>query len=316
MATDPLLDEAAALLLRRQAEGDDPAFEAELAQWIATSAAHAEAWGLASAFWGQMAEIGADHPVFNAERSPSNVHRLSQLSRRRRTAGWAVGLMAACLVGAIAWPNIRLMLMSDYRTGAGETQAIRLEDGSNVYLDARSAIKVAEGGRHVTLVSGRAFFDVVHDDAAPFTVLADEMRVVDVGTQFDVSLGDEVIGVALAEGIVDVTYPEGTKRMAQAGQSLSYDRNRQQARLETGVVENVATWRQGRLLIEDASVAEVVEQIRPYYKGMIVVTNDRLAKKRVTGVFEVRDPVKALRTLTDPHAGRVKQISPWLVFVS
>lgn len=310
-----MLDEAAALLLRRQEAGEDPALEAEIAQWAALSPDHARAWAVACTFWGQLGEIGADHPVFKPDRERGNIRLLRSVSLRRRGL-WVGGLMAACVVGAMAWPEIRLQIISDYHTGAGQTQTITLEDGSSVHLDARSAIRIADRGRHVTLVGGRAFFDVVHDEAAPFTVIADEMRVVDVGTQFDVSLRTDAIGVALAEGIVDVTYPEGTTRMAQAGQSLTYDRVRQQASLETGVAGNIATWREGRLLVEDASVAEAVDQIRPYYKGMIVLTNTRLASKRITGVFDVRDPVKALRTMANPHDGRIVRVSPWLVVIS
>jgi len=307
-----LPDEAAALLLNWHEQPDDPELHAEIEAWRARGPDHERAWTSAQRFWGNLGHIGANHPVFAARETG----RVS-LFRPRRNRWAAAGLaIAACASTAVWLPELRMSLISDYRTGAGENLSLTLKDGTGVTLDAQSAIKVADDGRGVTLVAGRAFFNVVHNDAAPFTVTADTVKVVDIGTQFDVALRPDTVGVALAEGIVDISWPHGERRLAQPGQALTYDRRPGRPHLKTGPADAVAAWRQGKLLVEDVSLGEAVDQLRPYYKGIIIVTSKRLAAQRVTGVFDINDPQWALQTLINPHEGRLRRISPWIMVIS
>jgi transmembrane sensor len=59
-----------------------------------------------------------------------------------------------------------------------------------------------------------------------------------------------------------------------------------------------------------------VEQIRRYSPGAILLTDDRLAQRRVTGVFDLQHPAAALRALVEPHAGEVAMLTPYLLVVT
>jgi transmembrane sensor len=66
----------------------------------------------------------------------------------------------------------------------------------------------------------------------------------------------------------------------------------------------------------DEPVAEVVDELRAYFRGAILVTDDALAAQRVTGLYDLGDPAQTLRAIALTHGATVTQISPWLLVLS
>jgi transmembrane sensor len=60
-------------------------------------------------------------------------------------------------------------------------------------------------------------------------------------------------------------------------------------------------------------MADVVDDLRRYFAGSIVLVDADLAARRVTGVYNLADPVGALRAIVGAHGGSVRQVSPWLL---
>ena len=317
--SDALIDEAAHLLLRVRSSSADAAAAREAAEWQARSSDHARAWSAAERFWSATGQIGADHPVFNSARAPvrRNAGRRRQPSRRIAAAVGAA--VAACLAIAV-WPSISLALRSDYRTGTGELQTVALADGSSVSLDTGSAITVDRGsGRGVTLLAGRAWFEVAKDRRRPFRVTAGNVVVTVTGTRFDVGMEGEGVDVRLAEGSVRADFPGATgtnSRELRPGDYLRYEGPDAIARVSPVPVQAIAAWRRGKLLIEGAPLEDIVDQLRPYYAGKIIITSDAMGREKVTGAFDVRNPAEALRSMVSPHGGVVRQFSPWILVVS
>ncbi len=103
---------------------------------------------------------------------------------RRILPGMAVAATVACLW--IAGPGLWLRWQADALTGAGEMLVVTLPDGSRADLNSGTALAYdfAEGRRHVTLLQGEAWLDVIHDPAHPFTVDAGATEVTVKGTAF------------------------------------------------------------------------------------------------------------------------------------
>lgn len=315
---DPLLDEAAALLLRLKAAPEDTALAAEIAAWKNRSERHARTWIIAEKVWALTGQLSAERVVFH----PRGVRRRTRGGPARVSRRWGVVTLAAaaCLALVVA-PSIQLRMQADYRTATGESRTVTLADGSRVQLDTGTAIALDGGAntRGVKLLAGRAYFDIAHDPARPFHVTADDVRVTVTGTQFDVGMTDRVVDVMLAEGAVRAAYPLGDVRgenVMRPGDHLQFDRGARRVSSSVVSIGSIAPWRRGKLLIEGATIGDIVDQLRPYYAGLIVVTDGGLANLRVTGAFDVRDPAEALRTVVAPHAGKVRSVSPWLIFVS
>lgn len=302
---DPLLDEAAGLFLRLRASPGDVTLEAERAAWCARSDRHAQAWAAAQQVWSLAGAVGpAATPV---------------PARRRRWLVPAGAALAACLLLAFL-PGLWLLLAADYTSAVGESRQVSLADGSTVLLDSDSAIAVDyEGGaRGVTLLAGRAFFDVQKDPARPFLVKAGEVSVRVTGTAFDVGLEAGGVVVSVKSGSVHVGYPAGGVNAAadlSPGDRLRVS-GAGQAVADRMAPSSLAAWRRGRLMVESATVGDVVEVLRRYHRGVIVIADDALAQAPVTGVFDLRDPMRALRAAVQPHAGTVHEITPWLVVLS
>jgi transmembrane sensor len=305
-------DEAAAWLIRLREEPGDATVRAGFEAWRAAAPAHEAAWAeVAQAF----DLIGTTMPATDDDAQL----RPGWGSPSRRVLGvGAIAVLTACLA-LVFLPGLLLQLNADYTTARGEWRALSLADGSAVDLAPQSAIAVAMTAdrRDVRLLAGQAYFRVTPDAARPFQVQAGEVRATALGTAFDVRLLEGGAGVAVAEGKVRVDYgaPPARSKVLEANDWL---RMTPQGRLAGNApAGEIGAWRQGQLVAHDRTIAEVIDELRPYFGGLIVIAGDAVARRRVTGVYELRDPVEGLRAVGRAHDDIVvTRVLPWLVVVS
>jgi transmembrane sensor len=115
---------------------------------------------------------------------------------------------AACLVAAglaiVILP--KRPILSDqpmaYAAPAGQARAITLADGSHVDLSPGSRIRVQfdASSRRVFMERGEALIQVGRDVKRPLVVLAGDLRLRDIGTQFDVALRPARVSVTVLSG--------------------------------------------------------------------------------------------------------------------
>src|SRR3546814_154335 len=93
-----------------------------------------------------------------------------------------------------------------YVTSPDERAKVTLADGSVVTLDSDTRMLARIGGerRDITLLAGRALFDVAKDPQRPFVVKAGDRTITALGTLFDVDVSPTELRVTLAEGVVAV----------------------------------------------------------------------------------------------------------------
>lgn len=337
---EPVMEQAADWMFQLEATPGDAAVQAGLSAWRAQSDLHERAWALAQKTWrvSGHARPASMHewpdrpgrPMSTAEAAslaaPAAVPRVDgpmpARPHRRLVAALALAAGLAIVVGL---PALQSRLSADYATATGETREVMLDDGSTVELAADSAIAATYDAtnRVVTLLRGQAFFRVVADPRRVFAVTADNLTVSVTGTAFDVGLTDRTIAIAVASGAVRVARSGAARTGADPGpfelgpgQGLAVDRATGKA-IETAVTAtSVAAWRNGRLVVENRPMADVVEMIGRYHHGLIVMPNGRLRESRVTGVYDLQDPVRALRALSASYGGAVHEITPFLIVVS
>lgn len=312
---------AADWLIRVREAPGDAALARSLAHWLDERDEHRRAYASVERSWQIMAEL-APAPAdpqghVGLEAPPAAVLAFPRRLWRPLAIGAA---LAAALVAFLAAPALVLLMEADYRTGTGARQALALADGSRIELGADSAVAVdMSGGRRVVrLLAGEAFFDVRPDPARPFVVDAGGVDVTVLGTRFNVRLTSTDAGVELAEGAVSLDYPGHGQAHARLvpGQSALVDLRT--GALVTGeiAVDDIAVWREGRLFVQDATIAAVVEQLQRYHRAWITVPDGALAQQRVTGLYDLTDPDRALRALVEPHGGRMREISPYMRVLS
>jgi transmembrane sensor len=305
--------------------GEQPAndeLRARFEAWLAASPDHQRDWAevartaevLGHAEPAHRHEWGAFVRQRKADRAAAS--RAASAGRRRRVVGLAALAAAACLAFVFGG-NLLLRLEADHMTVTAEQRRVQLADGTVVLLAPESAIDVVygEGTRRVRLLKGRAYFDVAAD-RRPFAVQAGEVEARDIGTAFDVGLDARGVDVAVREGIVDVSVaPNGTAARLESGDWL---RVTAAGRVERGRLpaDQVASWMQGQLVVKNRPVGEVVDALRPYFDGLVVLRGAALADQPLTGVYNLADPVEALRAVARAQGASLQRISPWLIVIS
>lgn len=331
-SADPRLQQAMDWLLRTEDTPGDTALLSARDHWIAEDAANARAWRRACRAWNAVSMVppvhaaqwegGAWDAPAPAIVTPSSLPRRQGAAprpmRRRLVLG---GALAACLGLVLMLSPLRSM-QADHLSGTGEIRRVTLADGTVVHLAPRSAISahLAPGQRNVTLLEGEAFFEVAPDATRPFIATAAGVAVQVLGTAFDLQLASDQVSVAVQHGQVRLSYAEAEPPFQAdlaAGDRVEIARSHGRVpRRDRVAPGDVASWREGPVFVQDATVGQVVEMLRRYHSGWVVLRDERLAARRVTGLYDLRDAGRALRALVSPYGGEVREMTPLLYIVS
>ena len=303
-------------LLRLKANPDCRQTAGEFEDWLARAQINRAAWREASKTWEALGEVKPRHADLWPAR-PAALPIPQRRGRRGLVTG-AVLALAAALLLVIAAPALMIWLQADFRTGTGENRVVTLADGSAVNLSADSAIDVelTPEGRHVRLLSGQAFFDVAHDAARPFTVEAGNAKVVVLGTAFDVALDETETTVQLARGVVGISGEGQAVAEMAPGEMAVVDGETGAITRDTLPIEEIGAWRSGRLFVNDVTIDSVVARLQRYHPAWISVPDRALGRQRVTGLYDLSDPDRALKALVQPHGGTVRSVSTYARILS
>lgn len=300
--------------------------DSRLIRWLARSEAHRQAFDAASAAWQAAgAQVTKTAPVHqeNAREKPSSSDVGASISSGRRhnrnparwrPRAWLSGLrmpvIASVGVAALAVATVSVVRQPDWSTATGEQRTIALDDGSTIRLDAQSVIdvKYTAGERRIVLRKGRAAFEVAHDEARPFVVVARDGTTRDLGTVFQIDRLDEgagaqapVVDVVVTAGRVEVATAGGSE-ILRPGEAAQYRGNAAPAPLPEADVAALTAWQRGRLRFNDVPLRDVLQALNRYYPQHYVYVRGPAAALRVSGNFNLNDPAAALNTLCDAFA--------------
>lgn len=214
-------------------------------------------------------------------------------------------LVAACvvpllIVGTWWFANVRQL---DYTTGARQRIALSLPDGSRVWLAPRSHLSARFDplGRRVQLHEGEASFQVAHRDRS-FEVTAGDVKVVDLGTLFDVRKREaDKVSIVLVEGRIEV-------RDRATGRTLAVPAPGESVSVDGGVVTVLRTdaqaaiaWRDGRLVFNAVSLPVALARFAEQGAPPVALRDDALGRIRISGAFATSDIQSFLSALSDLH---------------
>jgi transmembrane sensor len=243
---------------------------------------------------------------------PSDSTSPPRTSRTRWTAGLALAAVVAVLGVFLTF----FFSAQVIETGRAERRSVTLADGSVVQVDpeSRLRIRLEKRQRDVALERGRALFRVAKDPSRPFVVRAEATQVRAVGTQFGVEQAREGIVVTVAEGKVAVLSPErsedrgnssatappaghpatgrgpGAEVLLTAGQQVIVPRRGPAKAVRAVDTDRELAWVAGRLVFDNESVADVVEEFNRYNVVQLHVASPGLAQRSVSGVFDASEP--------------------------
>ncbi|MCA1326108.1 FecR family protein [Herbaspirillum sp. alder98] len=293
--------EHALLLIARQHGGSPAAALAadqELARWREQGADHDTIYRLALDAWQASNPGGLQDRL---ARPPPSI-------RRRKIVAALAVLGVSGLTGAMArWWWLQPLEIATLETGRAQSQTLRMGDGSELHLAARSSAGVAyfRNRREVTLAAGEILLQVASDRSRPFTVRTRWGKVEVLGTTFTVAVRDDAMAVEVAQGRVAVWRAGDQARPASAapdfdlhpGDAVRIDRDgkAEQSRL---AVTNVGAWKDGWMVFDRTPLADAVLRWNDYLARPLVLGADKsLDGLRLTGSFRLAEPELFLQAL-------------------
>lgn len=304
--------EAAAWIVRLHGPHRSPELEAGFRDWLAADPENGRQFERVTEVW----DAGATACV-------AGVPRMAGWKAAQSPHRWALAAMFLLVLGLGAWGLNHYWLNPVYTTRLGEQRLVRLEDHSRIALNSDTQIRVTccESERRVWLERGEAYFEVTHDTARPFVVVAGDRQVTALGTAFIVRHEAARTAVTLVEGKVAVSGPgsidgastaaarENVKRGASA-------RDKRNAEARTGVaggaivlspgqrltftggatpqldeprIEAVTAWRRGEVMLDRTTLADAVIEMNRYDERMVVIDDASVAALRISGIYHAGD---------------------------
>jgi transmembrane sensor len=240
--------------------------------------------------------------------APAVLGELAARPQRRPAAarGWLIagGLAAAATIAIALVPTslIAPAAQSAYATQKGQHQTVTLADGSTVDLNAGSRLQVSLGAheRRVVMGQGEAVFDVAHDPARPFVIVAGDRDVRVIGTRFDVRRRDGELSVSVERGVVEIDPADGAPGHGyrlHPGQRLDHLEGAADVKLTVIDPAQIAPWKSGRLIFRDRPLAEVVADLNQQFAQPIALQDPALGETKVSGVLVLDDEAAVIRRL-------------------
>jgi transmembrane sensor len=302
--------------------------ERECLAWQALSVAHRIAFERCTDTWQDVGRVtlssyasatGTASGRAAAERRP--------WPRRRVRRSFALALATLAMAGLVAVQPWRAI--DTYSTGVGEQQMVLLRDGTRMSLNTATRVRVelSASQRTVNIDGGEVLFEVAKDARRPFVVRAAGSEVVAVGTVFSVRMlrdngrVDDALAVTLIEGQVSfrtaahgaadgaapaqplLLQPGDRVRFGEVVDASSNGVRRATTRVDRPRIEQVMAWKRNEAVFDDVSLADAVAEMNRYSRIPILLVGDEtLTRRRVSGLFRVGDNVAFARAVAALHS--------------
>ena len=186
-----------------------------------------------------------------------------------------------------------------------------LPDGSFGWLNSGSTIKYAMNfnqKREVQL-SGQAFFDVNHQDENKFVVKTKYLDIEVKGTAFNIAAytNEDQIDVTLERGSVLLKNDKfATSIEMKPNELINYNLINQKITRTTVTAQNYSAWKEGKLILRNASLSELAKQLSRWYNVEVKTNNVRDTDFRYRATFENENLEEVLRLLKITSPLKVK----------
>lgn len=292
--------EAAAWLVELQSGSPDDATLAAWRTWLAAHADHQRAWRRIEQFEDKLQGLSSPlaHAALTAPPAPP---------RRRALQKLAVVLVAGGSVWALRDEAAWRSWTATHRTAVAERSRITLADGSQIDLNADTAVDVlfTDTQRLLRLHRGEIGIVTAADPQAlqggpvrPFVVQTAQGRARAIGTRYTVGVleGDRADHslIAVQDGAVELSLRNGQVRRLGKGEQAEFGHD------HIGESEPVAdgadAWRDGMIVAHEMPLVEFIARLGRYRSGRLAC-DPAVADLKVTGTYPLADTDRVLDVL-------------------
>jgi len=283
---DDVKTQAAAWFERRHFWGWSEKDQIEFDAWIAQSLAHRAAYVRLDAMWQRTELLSALRPVAEA---PGKAMFPMMLKI-------AAAFIVATAIGAGAFAYLEQPRERVFSTGLGGHETVTFADGSKIELNTNTVLRarMTTAERTVWLDKGEAYFQIKHDSAHPFVVMAGDHRVTDLGTKFTVRRETGKTEVSVIQGRVTFDAPDSSTpsqvALLTAGDVATATASNVSVRRESEkVLSTGLSWRRGVLVFDKTELGEAAAEFNRYNSEKIVIADPAVASRTIDGTFRTED---------------------------
>jgi transmembrane sensor len=233
-----------------------------------------------------------------------------------------------CLLFVCLWigldSNIYYKFSSDLSTFDGRLSTHLLEDGSQIILDAGSAIDIqySQKERRLFLYRGRVHATVASNPNRPFIIETTSAVATALGTAFSVSTESDGTQLAVTESRVTFcTVPNDNQRTTvhcvKATEGEGSNVNKGYLSLAKNMDLSIETaWLNNRLVVNDQPLASVLDQLDKYNSGLLIYNKHNLKGVNISGVFPTNDITTVISMLSQNSNVKTIRLSGVSIIVS
>lgn len=206
-------------------------------------------------------------------------------------------------------------LTADVSTGTAERRTVSLPDGSELFLNAKSAVDLDFRGPHriVRLLDGELRVKVAVNPATPFQLVTPQALIQVLGSDLTVREREGQGLVVALKGALQIARQGLETLQLQTGHEVSYDRYGFSPVRVMSL--GAAAWVDGLLEVRDVPLAQIIEALRPYRGGVLRI-DPAVAELRVSGMFRLDKTEQVLDTLARTLPIQVLRRSDYWVTVT
>jgi transmembrane sensor len=180
-------------------------------------------------------------------------------------------------------------MMRELHSENGSISSVVLTDGSKIWLNANTTLKIREEKRKVTAtLSGEAYFDIRHDTGREFIVDLGKIKVKDLGTKFNISAYPEELfcRATLVAGDITILNTEGKaiKELA-VNQTFRFNQEDSSFGIEELDPSIVTGWTSNKFVFIDKPLSEICREFEKWYGVSFRIDGEQLKQEKYTSVI-------------------------------
>jgi transmembrane sensor len=277
--------EASAWIAKLHGPERSAELEDDFREWLKADAEHASAFEQVTEIWDALGNVNV-----------GGLPRLASADELEPRSPWMrMGIVAAaCALLAVAigaW----MLTRNVYATDVGEQRIVLLEDGTRLYLNSDTKLKVdlEKHSRRIELQRGEAFFEVAKDRTRPFIVAAGDRTVTALGTSFVVRYEPGRTAVTLVEGRVALAgrEPEGRDKSAALavitltpGQRATFEHSGAVS-VDVPRSDATAAWRRGEVVLDETPLESAIVEMNRYQRQRLTLDDHEIGTLPISGIY-------------------------------
>lgn len=238
-------------------------------------------------------KINAGHLQAEVVKLPSHAHNVFFIKLLKVAAIFIFGFLLNQAIHSYIKPASKKNQYYTVSAGEGQKSRIVLADGTEVWLNSESKIKVTESdftvSRSVEL-TGEAYFKVTKNPKVPFVVRTKAYNVEVYGTEFNIMAYDDFkrTETTLVNGMVKIRQNK-QELIMKPGETVVYaDKG---FTVKTGRVEQAVSWKDEKFYFDAIPLSELAIRLERWYNVKIEISDTNLKNRLYSGVFKNEETI-------------------------